>query len=58
MCVRMTVGTHTHTRTHAHTRVCFGFEEQRVWNSAKVLMKVGVLSGHEGSSDGNRCGLL
>lgn len=41
--------------THRHV---FGVGEQRVWNSAKLLMKVGVLSGHEGSSDGNQCSLL
>lgn len=41
-----------------HTIECFGVRQRRVWNSAKVLMKVGVLSGHEGCSDGNQCGLL
>ena len=40
--------------THTHIRVS-GFLERRVWNSAGVLMKGGVLSGHEGSSDGNQC---
>lgn len=41
-----------------HTHACFGVGEQRVKNSAKVLMKVGMLSGHEGSSDRNQCSLL
>lgn len=43
---------------HTHGFFGGGWVGECVWNSVKVLMKVGVLSGHEGSSDGNQCSLL